>query len=154
MLNIPPNKKGEFAATDVKNLYEFRSILDETFKSNLAKGNIPSTLTDQKLSSFNTVSQGKTHYLTFKKPVSFDRIALQENIANGQNCAQGNIEYWTGTKWKLLVDFTTIGYKRLLKTKLLKASKFRLNILKAERPVQLSEVGFYKASAREGGEKF
>ncbi|RZK91765.1 MAG: alpha-L-fucosidase, partial [Pedobacter sp.] len=31
LLNIPPNKKGEFAATDVKNLYEFRSILDETF---------------------------------------------------------------------------------------------------------------------------
>ena len=149
LLNIPPNKKGEFADTDIKNLYEFRSILDETFKSNLAKGHIPNTLTDQNLSSFNTISQGKTHYLNLKKATSFDRISLQENIANGQNCAKGNIEYWNGKSWKVLVEFTTIGYKRLLKTKLVKASKLRLNILKAERPVQLAEIGFYKASTRE-----
>lgn len=149
LLNIPPNKKGVFAETDINNLYEFRSILDETFKNNLAKGHIPNTLTDQNLGSFNTISKGKTHYLNLKKAASFDRISLQENIANGQNCTKGNIEYWDGKSWKVLAEFTTIGYKRLLKTKLVKASKLRLNILEAERPVQLVEVGFYKASTRE-----
>ena len=153
LLNIPPNKKGEFAETDIKSLYEFRSILDETFGSNLAKGHIPATLTDGKLSSFNAVGQGKTHTLAFKKATSFDRIALQENITNGQNCEKGNIEYWDGGKWKVLVEFTTIGHKRLLKTPLVKTSKLRLNILKSKQPVQLAEVGVYKASKRELAEK-
>lgn len=149
LLNIPPNKNGEFAEADIKNLREFRAILNETFKNNLALGHIPSNLTDQKLNTYNTVSTGKTHYISFKKPTAFDRIALQENIANGQNCEAANIEYWDGKRWKTLIEFTTIGHKRLLKTPLIKTAKLRLNVLKAKQPVQIAEFGVYKASLKE-----
>lgn len=149
LLNIPPNKQGKFADRDVKNLYAFRSILNETFKKDLASGRVDRALSDRKLDSYLVLDQGKPLVTELKKAVSFDRILLQENIAQGQRSAKGLVEYWDGSSWQELAGFTTIGHKRLLKVPLTKTDKIRITINQALQPVQLAEIGLYKASDRE-----
>lgn len=149
LLNIPPNKKGVFAKQDVENLYEYRSILDETFHKNLAKIGVNASLTDGLLESHIVLQTNKPFVVTLKKKVSFDRIALQENIAEGQKNEEATLEYWDGKAWRLLSEFTTIGYKRLLRVPLTTTDKIRITVKKSKSPVQLAELGLYKASSRE-----
>ena len=80
---------------------------------------------------------------------SFDRASLQENIADGQKVEEARLEYWDGKNWQQISQFTTIGYKRLLRFPLVAATKVRLTILKAKQPVELAELGLYKASDKE-----
>ncbi len=149
LLNIPPNKKGRFSEIDVKSLYDFRSILDETFKTNLAEGRVDETLTDKRLDSYITLQDGKPYELKFRKKITFYRVALQENIAEGQRNKEALLEYWDGKNWTIITKFTTIGHKRLLRIPTIKTNKIRITVLESLQPVQLAEVGFYKASSRE-----
>jgi alpha-L-fucosidase len=149
LLNIPPNKRGLFSDADIKTLYEFRSILDETFKTNLAGGKISKSLTDKNLKTYVTLQKDKPYIMDLKKTISFDRISLQENIANGQRAEKVLLEYWDGKMWKKLSDCTTVGHKRLLKCDLVNTYKLRITILSSLQEVQLAEVGLYKASPRE-----
>jgi len=76
---------------------------------------------------------------------------LQENIAAGQRIERGLLEYWDGKEWKSLHAFTTVGYKRLLQFKVRTLQKIRLTILKSRGVAQLAQIGFFKASSKEGG---
>ena len=162
LLNVPPNREGLLSDPDVVSLLEFRRILDETFKTNLVAAN--PKLTDRKLATFTPVfpNEPLTIDLSRTAPAgqsdrdepTFDRISIQENIANGQQIVGGKIEYWTGTDWKPLSTFTTVGHKRLLRFPAVKAAKIRLTITEAKggpspRPVQVAEIGVFKASAGE-----
>lgn len=149
LLNIPPNRQGLFSEPDVKSLHDFRNILNETFKTNLAKGKIKDVLADAELKTYVTVPVNQPLVLDFKSPITFDRALFQENIAEGQRAAEAVLEYWNGKTWQKMESFTTIGHKRLLRFPEVKTSKVRFTILKARQPVQLAEVGFYKASAQE-----
>lgn len=149
LLNIPPNKEGVFAKQDVDNLYEYRSILDETFETNLARTPVHKALTDNVLTTAITLKVNDPFVVSLKEKVSFDRVALQENIVKGQKCEEVLIEYWDGANWIQLSDLTTIGYKRLLRIPLTTTDKIRITVRKALLPVQLAEFGLYKASARE-----
>lgn len=147
LLNVPPNREGLFSESDIASLKEFRSILDETFKVNLVAKQ--PKLIDKKLTTFTTLSANQPLTIELGGEKTFDRIAIQENIANGQRVASGRVEYWNGTDWKPLQPFTTVGYKRLLRFPAITSAKLRLFITNANGPVQLAEVGVYKASARE-----
>jgi alpha-L-fucosidase len=147
LLNIPPNKKGLIENKDAENIIEFRSILDETFEKNFAKGIVDKALTDKKLATNLLVF--KPLIIDFKKEIMIDRALIQENIAEGQRIEKAKIEYWNGKKWLLLEEFTTIGYKRLLRFDAIKTSKVRFTVVSTKAPVLLSEIGFFKASNRE-----
>ena len=147
LLNIPPNKKGLIEDKDAENIIEFRSILDETFEKNFAKGNVDKALTDKKLAT--TLLVFKPLIIDFKKENLIDRALIQENIAEGQRIEKAKIEYWDGKKWLLLQEFTTVGYKRLLRFDAIKTSKVRFTVISTKAPVLLSEIGFFKASNRE-----
>ncbi|WP_161890447.1 alpha-L-fucosidase [Pontibacter russatus] len=149
LLNIPPNKKGLFAEQDVKSLHDFRAILNETFRTNMAAGKADKKLTDKELSSYITLKEKQPLVLDFKKEIAFDRAMFQENIAEGQRNIEALLEYWDGKNWQKIDQFSTIGYKRLLRFPQVKTSKVRVTVLGAKQPVQLAEIGFYKASARE-----
>ena len=149
LLNIPPNREGLLPAQDVASIKEFRSILTETFAHNLVKGNKEKSLTDGALTTFVTLKEGESRTIHFGNNVSFDRALIQENITNGQRAEKVKVEYWEENQWTLLDAFTTIGYKRLLRFPAVQTSKIRITVQKAKLPVQLSEIGFYKASARE-----
>jgi len=149
LLNVPPNRQGLLSDTDIASLKEFRTILNETFRRNLAAGNESALLSDKKLSTFLTFKVNEPLVIDFKKPVTFDRAMFQENIAAGQRSEEALLEYWDGKEWQKINDFTTIGYKRLLRFPAVTASMARLTFLKVKQPVLLAEAGFYKASAGE-----
>ena len=149
LLNIPPNREGLFSDTDIASIAGFRKILDETFKNNFAKGKVPASLTDKNLKTFILIKTNEPFVVDFKKSINIDRALLQENIAAGQKIAKGIIEYWDGQEWKNLCDFTTVGYKRLLRFDVQAVRKIRITILECKANVQLSEIGFYKASENE-----
>ena len=75
---------------------------------------------------------------------------IVENIAKGQAIEQGKIAIWNGKTWTTIADFTTVGYKRLLRFETVTCSKMRLIIVKAKTAkVHISELGVYKASPSE-----
>ena len=149
LLNIPPNREGLFSDKDIESIMGFRNILNETFKNNLARGKVPSSLTDKNLSTYISLKANQPLIIDFKKPVKIDRALLQENIATGQRIEKALLEYWDGKEWKNLGEFTTVGYKRLLRFNVHTLQKLRLTILESRGTVQLSEIGFFKASAKE-----
>ena len=149
LLNIPPNRDGLLSETDVKNIAAFRKILNETFAINFAKEHVPSALTDKKLSSFILFKVNQPLIIDFKKAVKIDRALFQENIATGQRIFKALIEYWDGKDWKTIDEFTTVGYKRLLRFKEINAYKIRFTILESKGTVQLAEIGFFLASKKE-----
>ena len=149
LLNIPPNNEGLFEASDIKAIKEFRSILNETFATNLATMHTDKRLTDKKLNTFLPFKVNAPLVISFGKKVNFDRVLLQENIANGQTIKNGLVEYWNGSTWEKLSTFTTVGYKRLIRSTPLETSKVRITITESKGLVQLAEVGFFNASARE-----
>jgi len=144
LLNIPPNREGLLAESDVASIRNFRRILNETFRKNLvAKA---AKLTDGKLGTFVEIEAGKPLEVQLMGEPLIDRIAIQENIENGQQIINGQVEYWNGRTWQPLKSFTTVGYKRLIRFPEVRTSKLRLMIKQAKGPVQLAEVGAYKAS--------
>ncbi len=149
LLNVPPNKDGLIEEKDIVSLKGFRRILNETFKHNLAKGKADQKLTDNDLSTYLDVETSRSIEINLKKEKAFDRISLQENIANGQSIEQGNIEIWKDNKWMPLITFNTVGYKKLLRFPAVKTSKLRVTITSALGSVQLAEIGVYKASGEE-----
>jgi alpha-L-fucosidase len=149
LLNIPPNREGLLCPQDVAAIKEFRSILDETFKINLAKGKIAKVLTDNRLSSFIKLKWGESIFVNLKKPTTLDRALIQENIVHGQAIESVVLEYWDGQAWQEVKTFTTVGHKRLLRFSPITTTRLRFKIIKALRDVEVSEIGFYKASARE-----
>ncbi len=136
-----------FSEKDIASLAGFRHILDDTFKINLAKGNTQPALTDQALSSFITLVENKPLIIDFKKPVKINRAIFQENIATGQRAEKVLFEYWDGKEWKMISDFTTIGYKRLLRFDTKNLSKIRVTVLRSKEPVQLAELGLFYAQS-------
>jgi alpha-L-fucosidase len=150
LLNIPPDKRGMLHEVDVAHLREMRAILNETFKTNLAVGKVAKSLTDNSLSSDTPLSIERNFEVNFGKKVKFDRFMLQENITKGQRIESGILEFWNGKDWDTIGDFTTVGYKRLLRFPLVETSKMRVKIVKAKTPtVFLAGIGVFKASERE-----
>ena len=147
LLNIPPNREGLLADSDVASIRDFRRILDETFRTNLVI-NKPKQ-TDSRLFTYSTLLPDKPLEIDLKNEADFDRIALQENTANGQQIIDGKAEYWDGTTWQPIKTFTTVGYKRLLRFPAVRSSKIRLTITHAKGRIELAEVGVYKASSGE-----
>lgn len=155
LLNIPPNKEGLLAASDVKSLESFSALFKKTFTNNLAKaatikcsnGINTNALLDQSYETFFT-TKGKdtTTTIEFSFPVAktFDVLSVQENINIGQRVEKFVLEYKDGTEWKQLAEGSTIGYKRLLKFKTVTAKQVRLRILSSRLNPTLSSFGIYK----------
>ena len=70
-------------------------------------------------------------------------------LDNGQKIKSGLVEYWNGNTWEQLSTFSTVGYKRLIRSKSVESSKVRITITESKGVVQLAEIGFFKASDRE-----
>jgi alpha-L-fucosidase len=155
LLNIPPDKRGLINEQDQKNLFEWKNIIDATFKTNLLK--------DTKISSENGINtkallNGSTHnYWTTKgrdttatiqmdmaKAQVFDVLLLQENIAIGQRIEKFTLEYSDGKNWVQITEGTTVGAKRLIRFKPVTAQKVRLKITSSRLNPTLTAMGLYK----------
>jgi alpha-L-fucosidase len=154
LLNIPPDRRGLIHENDAKNLYEWKKLRDEIFKSNLVKnavikssnGKKENRLKDGKASSHLIISPGDTTTvieLKLKKAETVNLLLLQENIQLGQRIESFVFEYMQGNEWIKIVDATTVGHKRLLQFDAVKAERFRLRILSSRLEPVLAEIGLY-----------
>ncbi|MDR6569722.1 alpha-L-fucosidase [Chitinophaga ginsengisegetis] len=162
ILNVPVDRDGLIHPNDSTRLMELRRVLDASFKNNLAKRAVvtaTNTRSNNKAVKVSNLNDGtNTTYwattddattttitLTYKQPVTFNRLVLQEYIALGQRVKTFNVEVLEQGVWKQIASETTIGHKRILRLKDYTTTQVRINILDAKAAPVISEVQLYKA---------
>lgn len=162
LLNVPVSREGLIHPNDSTRLMEFKKLVDESFKANLALGKTvsasafrgndkqfnPKNLSDGKYDTYwatdDAVRQASL-VVDLGKPTEINRVVLQEYIPLGQRVKAFKVEAWNGSKFETIDQQTTIGYKRILAFPTLKTAKVRVTILEANACPVLSELAIYKA---------
>ncbi|MCG8554474.1 MAG: alpha-L-fucosidase [Proteobacteria bacterium] len=169
LLNLPPDRRGLIHENDVAALREFRSILDESFRANLALGaratasNVrsahpqfdPAKTTDADTTSYWATDDGlgqASVTLELAQEQSFDRIMIQEPIWLGQRIEHFAVEAEQLGQWRQLTDGSTVGYKRLARVPATRARRVRFSFRTARSALAISNLGLFKASPRETGD--
>ena len=162
LLNLPVDKRGLVHENDVKQLTALKNQLNKDFAIDLAKGAKVTTsdirgnatkyraenLNDGDATTYWTSNDGVRNasiLFEFAKPTLVNRILLQEYIALGQRVKGFTIEAEVDGNWQEIDRQTTIGYKRILRFKTLKATKIRVRITDAKAIPILSTIEIYKA---------
>ena len=162
LLNVPVDREGLIHPNDSTRLMELRHILDASFKNNLAKTAVITATNTRSNNSAVKVSHlndgtGATYWatsddapntaitLTYKKPVTFNRVVLQEYIALGQRVRSFSVEILENGSMKEIAHGTTIGHKRILRLPASTTTQVRINILEAKAAPVISEVQLYNA---------
>jgi len=162
ILNVPVDRDGLIHPNDSTRLMELRRVLDASFKNNLAKQaavtatNTRSNNKNVKVAHLNdgtnatywaTADDATTTVinLSYKQPITFNRVVLQEYIALGQRVKAFSVEILENGSWKEIAKETTIGHKRILRLKDYTTTQVRINILEAKAAPVISEVQLYKA---------
>jgi alpha-L-fucosidase len=153
LLNIPPDRRGQIHEIDVKNLLEWRKLLNERFAKNLAlnkmtKASMPfnkkqktQNLTDGDNGTFWAASKNTCEIevdLGQNELINF--IEISEYIALGQRVKSFEVDVFENGNWKNVAKETTIGYKRILKIEASNSSKIRIRITDAKAEVILREI--------------
>ncbi|HVI45706.1 MAG TPA: alpha-L-fucosidase [Chitinophaga sp.] len=163
ILNVPVDREGLIHPNDSTRLMELRRVLDESFKTNLAKKAVVtvtdtrknntavkvSNLTDGNNATYwatpdNVTSTAIT--LNYKTPVTFNRLVLQEYIALGQRVKGFTVEIMENGKVKEIARETTIGHKRILRLPDCTTNWVRIKLDAKACPV-ISEVQLYRATS-------
>ena len=167
LLNLPPDKRGLIHEKDVANLKNFKSIIDETFSTNLALNAkvtstnfrskntyfSPDNITDNDLKTYWAADESHTTselVIDLIVAKTFDRILIQEPIEFGQRISKFRI--WilkNNDEWEQVAEETTIGYKRLLRIKTIAASIIKIKIEEANNSPGISNFGLFLSSKKE-----
>ena len=173
LLNTPPNRKGLLELSYIESLREFRSILDNTFKTNVAKGavaiasstykNSPtykaSNVTNGNYDSYWAADEGTSgqqQITVFLDGVQqFDLIDIKEYVPLGQNVSDYDVEVRVNGKWNTFgktgstkKNKKTIGYRSILRDNTVNADAIRLTIKQSYGSVKINEIGAYKMDER------
>lgn len=160
LLNVPPNKEGKFHPADVASLLGFKKLLDETFKTDLAKGAaITATNTrgnSRRFAASNLIDgKGETYWATddeintasfdveLKQAAPVNFLLLQEYIPLGQRVKSFTVSAWVDGQWQEVAAATTIGYKRILKLNGVHTGKLRVSITGSKACPVLSNLAIY-----------
>ena len=162
LLNVPPDQRGLIHENDAARLREFRKVIDETFRTNLARGR-PATATgeakdhpagratDGSASTWWQAADGPaagTLEVDLGAGALFNVIMVQEMITQGQRIEEFKVEAWDGMRWREIARATTIGYKRLLRVPDIQTTKVRLVIAKSRGAPTVREFGLFLAPAK------
>jgi alpha-L-fucosidase len=157
LLNIPPNRHGKIHRNDIASLQGFKKILDQTFKNNLAPLSEMNTdqvrgdqdqygvqnLLDSNPETYWATNDGVTSAtltMEWDAPQQIGYVELQEPIQLGQRIKSFVIEAKTSNGWEEIGKGTTIGYKRIIKTKEVSADAIRIKFLDSKKVVAITEV--------------
>ncbi|MFY0254880.1 alpha-L-fucosidase [Chitinophaga sp. 30R24] len=161
ILNVPVDREGLIHPNDSTRLMELRRALDAAFKDNLASKAVITSTNIRNIATVKTASlndgNNATYWaatedarsaditLNWKKPVTFNRVVLQEYIALGQRVKSFSVDILENGAWKEVARETTIGHKRILVLPDYTAAQVRIRILDAKAAPVISEVQLYKA---------
>ena len=159
LLNVPPDTRGLIHENDAARLKEFRKVLDETFRTNLARGrSITATSAAEDHAASRAVDgNGDTWWaaangtsdaaltIDLGGQTLFNVAMVQEMITQGQRVEEFRVEAWDGAGWREIGKGTTVGHKRLLRVGDTKTNKVRLLIAKSRGEPTVREFGLYLA---------
>ncbi len=150
LINLPPDKRGRLHENDVAILKAWKKTRDSIFHQNLAKlagTNIPSAniLFDGNDATDIPFSEKDSTIipLDFASPVTCNVLAMQENIRHGQRIEAFVLQYEHNNTWHTVASGSTVGYKRLVSFKTVRATQFRIIITQARDTIHLAEMGLY-----------
>lgn len=162
LLNFPIDTRGLIHENDVKASKDFAAAVKEAFALNLAeKAKISASNVRGNSKEFNaekTIDGNKDTYwatddgittasltINFGNPKTFNRFLVQEYIRLGQRVKAFTVEALVDGSWKELAKATTIGYKRILRFPVVKATQVRFNITDSKSCPVISNLGIYNA---------
>ena len=165
LLNVPPDRRGLFHEIDVARLREFGQVVQETFKTDLAKGkpvaasnvrgNCPRfcarLLTDGDRNTYWAADDGvhqATLEINFGQPVEFDRVRLQEYIPLGQRVESFAVETRVNDQWQQIAEGATVGVRRILRTPRTKTDRLRIKLTSCLASPALSTIEVYNSPTR------
>lgn len=164
LLNVPPDRRGLIAAEDSLRVVEFRAALDNIFGRDLSRqayvyasqvrgGGMEqyraANVIDTNYHKYWAVDDGclnPTLTLSFARPVTFNRIMLQEYIPLGQRVEHFEVQVLHKGRWQTVATPTTIGYKRILLTDTHTTKGVRIRFTGCRACPVISRVGLFMDS--------
>ncbi len=146
LLNIPIDRRGLVHENDEKELLQLRVYLDQAYKTDLARGSKiiaepirgagfeGQALNDGDDASYWATKDEQTtgeFTVIFDKAQDVNRVVLKEHIKLGQRVEAFEVHVKTAKGWKKVASATTIGYKRIISFKRIKATQVKIKITKA-----------------------
>ncbi|MCK0190907.1 alpha-L-fucosidase [Arenibacter sp. F20364] len=151
LLNIPPNREGNFSPRDVSVLEEVGERIKETYGENLLSGaNGPQGVLDDDPSSFELLGGGAQEMVVeTNAPITVNRLAIQEAIdTHSERVEKHAVDAWVDNTWKEIATATNIGYKRILRFPEITTQKLRIRILESRFYPAIANVSAYYYKAR------
>lgn len=160
LLNVPPDRRGQFHEKDVESLKGFRALLDKEFAKNIARNAKVETSNTRanaaQFASKNITDGNKETYwatddqlknATLEVTIGANKtvryIVLQEYIKLGQRISEFSVEALVNGQWKKISGGTTIGYKRILKVEPVNTSKIKVVISQSKACPTISNLEIY-----------
>jgi alpha-L-fucosidase len=161
LLNVPPNRDGRLQDEDVASLRGFGGYLQSTFRVDLAANAIVSASNfrgkDPAYRAANLVD-GNPHtswatddevrtadaVCDFRRRVTFNVIAVREDLRFGQRVDAFAVDIWNGDKWEQVAAATGIGPRRFLRLdKPVTAPRLRLRVTEASASPVVSQLSLF-----------
>lgn len=149
LLNFPIAPNGRIHPTDSLRGIAFKNMIDEVFKTDLAR--------KAKITTASTGNGGwKTStMIEFKKPTTFNRFVAEEDISLGQRVKKFALSALVDGEWVKLKDalaeegdgMTTIGHRRIICFPDVTATKLRFDIEESMAAPVITRTSVYKAPA-------
>ena len=145
LLNFPIMPNGRIHPTDSLRGIAFKKMIDEVFKTDLAKK-------AEKKSVVNN-QYPLTTVIDFKQPTMFNRIVVEEAIRFGQRVKKFALEAEVNGQWVPLKDelvengdgLTTIGHRRIICFPTVNATKLRFRVIDAKCEPMIKKTAVYLA---------
>lgn len=128
LLNVPPNREGKIADSDVARLKEFGDAVASTgtkkvIPNKIAIGDSYYRQSKEGLAALNDDTRNtpyvfsETEYIVdfdFGRKINLSRIDLREDLRYSQRVEYFDVYAKVGNKWRLLTNATNIGNRRIL----------------------------------------
>lgn len=155
LLNLTPDKRGLVHPIDSLRLLEWKRQLDLDFKENLVTSKCRFSSNNKKKlkkafdNNYDSYWKGNEENsfleIDFQKPVTMNRLLIQEYIPEGQRVKSFRVDYLNDNEWVELAKETTIGYKRILRFLPITTQKVRISFEETLAPVMITKVAAYNA---------
>lgn len=140
LLNFPIAPNGRIHPNDSLRGIAFKKMIDEVFKTDLAK-------------NAKVKTQGNVTLVEFQKPTPFNRFVAEEDIRQGQRVKKFTLEALVDGKWAPLKDalvegsdgLTTIGHRRIICFPTVNATKLRFTVTDSKAKPIIKRTSVYLA---------
>ena len=140
LLNFPIAPNGRIHPNDSLRGIAFKKMIDEVFKTDLAK-------------NAKVKTQGNVTLVEFQKPTPFNRFVAEEDIRQGQRVKKFSLEAFVDEKWQPLKDalvengdgLTTIGHRRIVCFPTVNATKLRFTVTDSKAEPIIKRTSVYLA---------